>query len=1513
MAFDVNAALSSGYSPNEVADYLGQQKGFDAAAARQSGYTDDEIIAHLSGPVKTPSKSGLGTDIKRGFEQLVSSGQAAYEAVTKGDTEAALRAQARQSDIQSRLGEGASFERLKDVYNQQGILAAAKELGGQIPSAIAEQLPNIGTQVASGLAGAAAGSAILPGVGTVIGGLGGAFVPSVAQMYSGAIQRQAEVQQSEGKPVDISSTKALAAAIPGALLDTASTLIPLGGNIVSKILGPTIGKLVTAGGSKVAEEALLTTITKGTLKGIAAEVPTEVTQQILERAQAGLPLTTEDALREYGETAFAVSLLGPIGIIGRVSDKAKAGRDLAAAQQAAAAANEPQQVTIQTADSPEPVVMYVSPTGDVSDSLEKLQQAAQFKKYYEDQNAPAPAPVSQTTEAYAVPGDKEAIMAARMEEARKFSPAMQKINDIAAKKQQFLAKEQAALDEMKAKQSAFTNAPMEGGVIRPPSAQEIAAQEAKTASYANRVTVAAQENGKVNIYEGEMNPSGKTVNVIDPVTGAKKSFNLKQKNIVVDPTEKDIFAFEEQGLTIDLKNLEKEIKDAEKEVSGRATNFEEWIKKNPIKESEIQDVLPSAMEVRSGGKGTKIARGARKFFSKNGSAVDDLALRAVEDGVMTQEELDNPGNIGGVNAFLSKLEAAYNKETIETPENRDAIAQIATLYNQKEQLEQEIENQKALAAAPTEEEIGMAQAPEFVANEPATPVGPVTPGEYAQREPVTPSFRAEVPYEFSPQAKRDMAKIIPRLTQTLDRMGLRNIGLNLAQNLKANIDGKITKVNGTYLNRIITLCLDNRGIEATLHHEAIHALKEMGMFSQKEWATLSKIAKDKWIDQYNINARYPNASPEVKIEEAIASAFPDYMKQVGQPRGLLQRIKDFVQRVGNVFRGFGYNSPESVFAKTEAGKLTGEGKAAQVAERAAVPTNTESFKNWFEDSKVVNKDGKPLVMYHHAPNFEGNEFLPEKAQANDIGYHGEGFYFGSDQYLKHSAYGSLSTGNNLGAGFTEGSQVIPTYLSIKNPKYIQSYDQSLYGASKEQLKAQGYDGVIVLNGDEIYNAVAFNPNQIKSSIGNKGTFSKESNDIRNAIPTNTENFKNWFGDSQVVDENGKPLVVYRGQRRDAGAESTDLTIRATPSFTDNKYVASVYSYAKSKNQYTEGSNIAPVYISMQSPIDLREFGNEPKPLIDLLEAAGITGLDESPDVALNILKDLDDLQDRTGFQSTSYSGDYEYVNEAFNKLDNATEQNLDAETLGALAFDILEDLRVDAFALPDSPTVVKYVKEYNPRADGFIVRDAISYSAMELMGKENLKTLGNDSGYDAYRPFKQNQIKSAIGNKGTFSKESDDIRAETPSTIEGVIDDGIKRYANALVKNGAVMNDGYGGYTIMGPSSMGGRADAALTKIVDGIEKRLKDAGASTTRDERGNKEIDNIIYQKVIAQGRKLAIDQQTKIDLENKTNLRAEVPTREKLKAPMQGVDPAYAEKLRKAFTQEQATVQDKMKSLR
>jgi hypothetical protein len=74
----------------------------------------------------------------------------------------------------------------------RGLLPAAGEAISQIPSALAEQAPNIAASIASAKLGAMAGTAAFPGVGTVIGGVGGALAPSLLQLFGSNIERQAE-------------------------------------------------------------------------------------------------------------------------------------------------------------------------------------------------------------------------------------------------------------------------------------------------------------------------------------------------------------------------------------------------------------------------------------------------------------------------------------------------------------------------------------------------------------------------------------------------------------------------------------------------------------------------------------------------------------------------------------------------------------------------------------------------------------------------------------------------------------------------------------------------------------------------------------------------------------------------------------------------------------------------------------------------------------------------------------------------------------------------------------------------------------------------------------------------------------------------------------------------------------------------------------------------------------------------------------------------------------------------
>ena len=228
----------------------------------------------------------MGSTIFTGLESLIDPTGAARRGVERGE------------EISQKYAPGADLEKVKEAYRQRGLLSAAGEVASQVPGAIAEQVPNIGATLGSARLGAMAGSAVLPGLGTLVGGALGAAAPSLLQLFGSNIERQAQ----EG--ADISRTKALAAAAPGAALETAATFVPLGRSIIGKILGPEAEKALARGTNeaieRAAKERLSATLAKGVGVGAAAEIPTEITQQVLERLQAGLPVTTPDALAEYG-------------------------------------------------------------------------------------------------------------------------------------------------------------------------------------------------------------------------------------------------------------------------------------------------------------------------------------------------------------------------------------------------------------------------------------------------------------------------------------------------------------------------------------------------------------------------------------------------------------------------------------------------------------------------------------------------------------------------------------------------------------------------------------------------------------------------------------------------------------------------------------------------------------------------------------------------------------------------------------------------------------------------------------------------------------------------------------------------------------------------------------------------------------------------------------------------------------------------------------------------------------
>ena len=310
-----------------------------------NGVSYDEALARAQQKFpeafKAPEakRTGLGAALSKGFENVISSGRTGIEALLGSPEEAARRGLERGQTMAEKYPEQVSLEKVKKAYEERGVLPAAGEAISQVPAALAEQAPNMAATIAGAQAGQRLGGMFGP-AGRLVGAGLGAAVPGLTQMFGSNIERQAAEQEKEGKPISINRGAAGAAALPQAALDVVSQYIPLGSKLVSKLVGIPEAAFVSKSAAqvqKLADERLYATLAKGLGVGVMAEVPTEVAQQMLERAQAGLSLTSPDALKEYGETAYQVSLLAPLGAAGRTFQRGAARSDIRQKQEDAVA------------------------------------------------------------------------------------------------------------------------------------------------------------------------------------------------------------------------------------------------------------------------------------------------------------------------------------------------------------------------------------------------------------------------------------------------------------------------------------------------------------------------------------------------------------------------------------------------------------------------------------------------------------------------------------------------------------------------------------------------------------------------------------------------------------------------------------------------------------------------------------------------------------------------------------------------------------------------------------------------------------------------------------------------------------------------------------------------------------------------------------------------------------------------------------------------------------------------
>ena len=582
---------------------------------------------------------------------------------------------------------------------------------------------------------------------------------------------------------------------------------------------------------------------------------------------------------------------------------------------------------------------YVFPDGRVATS-----ENAAFKERF-GMNPPA----AGTTEAFARPEDQAAIMKARWDEARANSPAMQKF--FAHK--EVVTKEQAA--RRKQAEEAFKGATSENGLFFAPKPEEPAVSPMQTVAVFDPVE-------GVKFFEGVPNRTKSGVNLLDANGKVVETFK-DSKKVVINPTEQDIYNFETKGLEQEVKAMSKDLEVARTQVTKANNAFKEFLKARPLKSNYYGEFInvrhpPNKLLTESQQKG---------FFTNDrpkGQDLDDLAAIAHDVGYLSDEEFFNPNDNGGVNALADKIKALYDGDIVSTPGLEQADAQYKAIYNEYEKRDDEVQRRKEIVKnIPAEEQTAAKLAEEFVA--PEQPATELAPEEEA--EPVKPStnigpegkplFEKATP--FADKFIADEKKLMRSMRQSLDKMGLKDVGIRFEDAINEYINGEMTAVNGLYLNKLIKLSLSGDNMLRSFNHEALHAMKDLGFFSAADWNLLEQKARSEWMAKYDIANpnNYGKETTEIQLEEAIAHAFADIQTQAPAVKSIMSRVVDFLKRIGSWLKGNGYRTADDVFQEAAAGKLKGK-------ETITEKVRAQNLKKWFGDSKVVNEDGSPKVVYH---------------------------------------------------------------------------------------------------------------------------------------------------------------------------------------------------------------------------------------------------------------------------------------------------------------------------------------------------------------------------------------------------------------------------------------------------------------------------------------------------------------------------------------------------------------------
>lgn len=141
--------------------------------------------------------------------------------------------------------------------------------------------------------------------------------------------------------------------------------------------------------------------------------------------------------------------------------------------------------------------------------------------------------------------------------------------------------------------------------------------------------------------------------------------------------------------------------------------------------------------------------------------------------------------------------------------------------------------------------------------------------------------------------------------------------------------------------------LTQKATPTTGRHEAFHAVTNMLLTEREKGVILKK---------YGDYEKAADAFGEFRDGKTTGDTVIDR---------IFQAIKDFLERVGNYLESKGFKSADDVFRAIDEGKLgdRAKGEMRRTTEYSVKQTESEAFKKWFGNSKVVDENGAPKIVY----------------------------------------------------------------------------------------------------------------------------------------------------------------------------------------------------------------------------------------------------------------------------------------------------------------------------------------------------------------------------------------------------------------------------------------------------------------------------------------------------------------------------------------------------------------------